>query len=474
MLWLYLHFPHLLLDHLRRTRERERAMVVVEGSAQRVLQACPAAVAQGVQPGMPLKTALNLVPELDILRADQAREEQVLVQQARWLYRHVAHISLYPPDGLLAEIGSVQRLYGGAAGVWQNLEQALVQRHLTARMATGRTPMAARLLARAGLGECTSDTGRLDRRVASLPLAAAGFEERTLARLARLGLTQLGQCLELPPAELAHRLEPETLAHLQKILGQRPDPQPPWQPPHYFHQQADFVQEIEQAQGLLFPLQRMLQELEEDLRWRQQDTDSLLLALSHREQEPTRLHIRTSGPEHRAEAFLNLARIRFEQHPLKAPVIRLALSVQRFLSREAAVEGDLLGETQNPTEAWHTLISRLQARLGPQALQQLAPQADHRPERAWSSTDIQGKQHQHRNQHEFAALPQRPLWLLKAPHPLSETPAAWFTGPERISGGWWDGQPVHRDYYIAQLHSGQLAWVFRDVRDGWFIHGWFG
>ena len=71
-------------------------------------------------------------------------------------------------------------------------------------------------------------------------------------------------------------------------------------------------------------------------------------------------------------------------------------------------------------------------------------------------------------------LPQRPLWLLRGPQPLTEIPQAWFTGPERISGGWWDGQRVHRDYYIAQLNNGQLAWVFRDVREGWFVHGWFG
>ena len=29
MLWLYLHFPHLLLDHIRRDREDSRALVIV-------------------------------------------------------------------------------------------------------------------------------------------------------------------------------------------------------------------------------------------------------------------------------------------------------------------------------------------------------------------------------------------------------------------------------------------------------------
>ncbi|MCM0612435.1 DNA polymerase Y family protein [Marinobacter sediminum] len=472
MLWLYLHFPHLLLDHIRRSREGTDALVIVEGSGQKVIQACPEARDLGVHAGMRLKTAISLAPELGMVRADHQQEARILEDQARWLYRYAAHIVLAPPDGLLAEIGSLQRLYGGLPAVWQTVEQALDERQLTAWPGIGQTPLAARLIARAGKGECTSDQGHILRTLGRMPLPAAEFDSRTCTRLQRLGLNTLGEVFDLPAAELARRLSPETLAHVQKIQGARPDPQSPWQPPHHFRQEADFVQEIEQSQGLLFPLQRILSELEEDLCWRQQDTDSLLLVLHHRHEEPTRLRIRTSGPEHRAEAFLNLIRLRFEQQPLRAPVISLLLSVKRFLGREAAAGQDLLGETQDLNEAWHTLMSRLQARLGENALKQLTPQADHRPEQAWSASEIQ------RNTRPAATdnhlLPRRPLWLLQGAQPLTEAPRVWFSGPERISGGWWDGQRVHRDYYIAQLNNGQLAWVFRDVRDGWFVHGWFG
>ncbi|MEX2475436.1 DNA polymerase Y family protein [Marinobacter sp.] len=476
MLWVYLHFPHLLLDHIRRARKNDEngteALVVVEATGQRVLQACAEAQAQGVQPGTPLKTALSLAPELIIARADASREQHILAEQARWLYRHAANITPYPPEGLLVEVGSLQKLYGGLPAVWQTFEQALSQRQLTAWMATGPTPLAARLCARAGQGQCTADRGPMMQQLSSLPLSAMELDSRTLTRLNRLGLSRLGEVMALPTKELARRLSPETLAYLQKIQGSRADPQQPWRPPHHFRQQADFVQDVEHSEGLLFPLRRLLGELEEDLCWRQQDTDSLRLVLNHRHLEPTRLRIRTSGPEHRAETFLDLLRLRFEQHPLKAPVTSLTLSVSRFLGREARTGHDLLGETPDLNEAWHTLISRLQARLGDSALQQLAPKADHRPEHAWTAADIQRRAHATSRQANHQ--PHRPLWLLNSPHPLQETPNTWFAGPERISGGWWDGHRVHRDYYIAQLASGQLAWVFRDVRDGWFIHGWFG
>ncbi|HTN34916.1 MAG TPA: DNA polymerase Y family protein [Marinobacter sp.] len=471
MLWLYLHFPHLLLDHIRRSRADVGALVIIENSGQIVLQACPKARDYGVYAGMRLKTAINLVPELGIVRSDHQQEARVLEEQARWLYRYAAHIILVAPDGLLAEVSSLQRLYGGLSAVWQAVKQALGEHQLTAWPGFGYTPLAARLIARTGKGECTSDKGRLFCALGQISLPDAEFDARTCTRLQRLGLNTLKEVFDLPAAELARRLSPETLSYVQKIQGTRADPRLPWQPPHYFRQQVDFIPEVEKSQGLLFPLQRILSELEQDLCWRQQSTDSLLLVLSHRNQEPTRLRIRSSGPEHRAHLFLDLISLRFEQHILQAPVTSLALTVRRFLEREPSAGRDLLGGHQDPDEAWHTLISRLQSRLGESAVQQLSPQADHRPEKAWSAFQVQGKS---QPTTVSGQLSLRPMWLLKGPQPLLEPPKAWFTGPERISGGWWDGHRVQRDYYIAQLNSGQLAWVFRDVRDGWFIHGWFG
>ena len=473
MLLLYLHFPHLLLDHVRRSQQTQGALAVVDLAGQAILQVCPEADHLGIRPGMRLKTALGLAPDLVILHLDSQQETNLLEEQARWLYRYAAHITLSPPHGLWAEVSSLQRLYGGLPAVWQTVEQALAERQLTAWLALGHTPLAAQLLAQAGKGECTADKGHILTALGKLPLVAAGFDEKSCTRLHRLGLNTLAEVFNLPARELAQRLSPELLARIQKAQGTRPDPKSPWHPPHRFRQRADFIQEVEHAQGLLFALQRILTELEEDLCWRQQDTDTLHLLLQHRHEEATRLTLRTTGPEHRAESFLKLLRLKLDQHPLRAPVISLSLSVKRFLGREAPVGQDLLGDGQDLNEAWHTLASRLQARLGTEALQQLAPRADHRPEFAWTASAIKPAS-RHSETPEVSGLPARPLWLLSTPHPLAEPPARWFSGPERISAGWWDGQRVHRDYYIAQLSSGQLAWVFRDIRDGWYIHGWFG
>lgn len=472
MLWLYLHFPHLLLDHIRRHQQSAGALAIVDGAGQFVVQACHTARNTGIETGMRLKTALGLAPDLNIMRAEPTQEAWLLEDQARWLYHYAAHITLAPPNGIWAEVSSLKKLYGGLPAIWQTVEQALAERQLTACIAIGHTPLAARLLAQNGKGECTADKGHILDALGSLSLLAVGFDKKACTHLQRLGLNTLGEVCALPAKELARRLSPELLMIIQKLQGTRADPKAAWQPPHTFRQRADFLQEVEHSQGLFFSLQRILAELEEDLRWRQQDTDTLRLILQHRHEGATRLRIRTTGPEHRAEVFLKLIRLKLDQHPLKAPVAGLTLVVKRFTGRETPSSQDLLGETQDLNEAWHTLISRLQARLGEQALTQLAPKDDHRPECAWSASEVRkpGKPQKNAPTH----LPHRPLWLLKGPQPLLQTPVAWHSGPERISRGWWDGLRVQRDYYIAQLPGGELAWVFRDVQGDWFIHGWFG
>jgi len=91
----------------------------------------------------------------------------------------------------------------------------------------------------------------------------------------------------------------------------------------------------------------------------------------------------------------------------------------------------------------------------------------------------------------------RPLWLFQQPQPLHNKKGVpvygerlqLIKGPERIETGWWDKQPINRDYYVAQHPTGVIYWVYVD-RDKstqdqssytpknqdkqWFLHGVFG
>jgi protein ImuB len=85
----------------------------------------------------------------------------------------------------------------------------------------------------------------------------------------------------------------------------------------------------------------------------------------------------------------------------------------------------------------------------------------------------------------------RPVWLLPQAMPLPQRQSQpmfdghllqLLAGPERIEAGWWDGDAVERDYFIAQMPDGALVWIYRarlplsaqSEGEGWFLQGRFG
>ncbi len=84
-----------------------------------------------------------------------------------------------------------------------------------------------------------------------------------------------------------------------------------------------------------------------------------------------------------------------------------------------------------------------------------------------------------------SALPNqpRPLWMLDKPlrlmmrdqRPIYRRPLKMLTRTERIEAGWWDGNIVERDYYVAADDRGHMFWVYRERINGeWYLQGLFG
>ena len=83
------------------------------------------------------------------------------------------------------------------------------------------------------------------------------------------------------------------------------------------------------------------------------------------------------------------------------------------------------------------------------------------------------------------ALPSqpRPVWMLDKPlrlmmrdqRPIYRRPLKMLTRTERIEAGWWDGNTVERDYYVAADDRGHMFWVYRERLSGeWYLQGLFG
>ncbi|UTW11122.1 Y-family DNA polymerase [Marinobacterium rhizophilum] len=467
-LWLYLHFPLLPLE-MQCTADSRKAAVLLDARATRLELCNAAAQAQGLESGMTVAHALSLVPELHLLQANTQQAAQQLEGLALWSGRFSARVSLQPPCGLLLELESMLRYFRGLGALWENIQAQLQTLELSCISATGHTPLAARVLALDG-GFCAAGATEHLQRLQSVPIERLELDARLCAQFRGLGFSRLGELLALPATELAHRFGAGLTAWLERLTGQSPDPPRYFTIPATFLRELPLAYEVERTEALLFGLRRLLVQLEGFLRAHYWRAVRLQLELLQR-QGQQRLQLGHAQGAQSAEVWLELCRLRLERTVLARPVVGLRLGVTECRDIESGVED--LFSTARAKDAPAQLLSRLQMRLGKQALYRVMPSEDYRPERSWNRAPLEGP---------LPVLPVtaglRPLWLLNAPERLPPDAVGCtvelLQGPERIVSGWWDQQPVRRDYYIGRWVDGRRGWLYREPDGGWYLHGWFG
>lgn len=405
-----------------------------------------------------------------------------------------SQVSLEAPDGVLLEAGRSRQYFGGLKRLLARLQQRCQRAKLKPRWGLAPTPLAALALARAVPGQMVLQRSQLVSAVASLPLASLGWPERTVERLAAIGVREIGAALRLPRAEFTRRYGRSCLTSLDRLLGRQADPRPRLTSALRFRVQRSLDFELRDTALILRELQPMLQTLEQFLRRQQRAIECLQLRLQHRARslqvtpEHTLLRATLAQASSHAEPFARWFAERLARERLPDTVIGLELRAAVFLPMTAQSDhlwqpGEHGGAMGRESPA---LIERLRARLGHEAVYGLCLVDEHRPECAYRVAEPRLATTSAGTSAAYAAiseatpmrLPRRPLWLLHEPHPLPWCwrQLQWLSGPERIETGWWDGRDVMRDYYHALDPQGAEVWVFRERRPphAWYLHGVFG
>jgi protein ImuB len=254
----------------------------------------------------------------------------------------------------------------------------------------------------------------------------------------------------------------------------------PYVPPPRFASRLELPAPVADAEALGFALNRLVHELASWLSARGLGALRLSLTLTHehylqrRGVLPTEVPFTLAAPARAPAHLTGVLRERLARVKLPAPVEALALASEETAPLPGRNLGLLPGDEAGA--ALVPLIDRLRARLGDDAVTAIAPHAEHRPELALR--DATG------GRTAAALLPDapRPLWLLAEAQPLGHLieQAPWILkdGPERIESGWWDGNDLRRDYFVAETPRGETVWIYRDHRYGtddgeWFLHGLF-
>jgi protein ImuB len=480
VLWIALELPALPLQLVERVQAVPVPLVIGEGPSQRPIVACANAAAReaGVREGMAVAAARALAGDLKCVDRDEGAEREALERLAGWATQFTPAVSL-EPSGLMLEVEASLKLFGGLAKLLSTLRGGIRALGLQATMGIAPTPLAARAFARAEsrgipVRSC-AELADLPSRLADLPLFLLEWPGRTLELLADLGIVRVKDALALPRGGFSQRFGPESLAILDRLAGRLPDPRLAHVPPARYRARLELPAEADGVEAILFPLKRLLVEMEGYLRGRGAGVQELDLRLEHGGKNHTRLALSFATPERETEFILSIAREKLGRLELAAPTIGLRLQADR-MQPFAPREGTWLPGREERTVGRARLIERLAARLGPGRVFGIALADDHRPERGWKNRPAASS----RATFEGGA---RPAWLLNRPQKLVAGPEGprlqgalqLIAGPERIETGWWDGEPVSRDYFVAANPAGETCWIYRERRDpgAWYLHGVF-
>jgi protein ImuB len=388
-------------------------------------------------------------------------EREALEAVAAWACRFTPRVSLEPPQGLLLEVAGSLRYYGGTGEFLRKLKAGLAGLGFEAVIALAAT-------ARAAAWRAAGGGGALEQ----LPVQVTGLAPEALELFSGLGVRTVGEVLRLPREGLARRFGDGLLRALDQASGKAPEARRYFAPAESFAARLELPAAVSVAENVLFVVRRLLVALEGFLAARHAGVRRFRLDLLHDDHAPTQIVVGLASPGRGAGHFARLLQERLSRTTLAAPVeaVRLeALDLEPVPGANGDLLGDVLGDAAGGEE-WLRLVERLQARLGDQSVHGLQLHADHRPERAFRQVSFA----EDRTDEDINPNPApRPLWLVEPPRRLAEGSFELLAGPERIESGWWDGAEVRRDYFIAQIEEATFAWVFREQRGEWFLHGYF-
>ena len=480
-LWLAMVFPRLLLEVLAGEPPEQAVIVVHDVKGQPLVYGATAAAERcGVNVGMALGAAYALCPQVKVCRYDAQAESLRLEQLALWAVRFTPRVSVQPPNALLLEVRGSLKYFGGLKKLLTQVRADLTDqwRHQH-YVAVSPTPAASLLLASNGQTIVVSRKEQLRSALGSLPIRLLPLSDRQLKQLYNTGVRVLRDLWRLPKDGLARRFGAELVRYLDATLGYSPDVRRELRLPESFAARREWPFEVSDT-GLLMDIAGgLLDELVRFLQNRDACISQCGFAFLHSRRPAWRVNVGVRQCTRDAGHLRLLLQEHAERLALPEPVIGIeltAVDLQPYTARSEALFVFANEPTPHSPVSVDILLERLQARLGREAVQSVCARADYRPECAYDfTTKVESSCTE--------LVRYRPLWLLPAPRPLKkhrgklwhQGPLSIEQGPERIENGWWSGNDVCRDYYIAVDGKGRRLWVFKDLKSQgrWFLHGLF-
>jgi protein ImuB len=480
-----------------------------------------AARAAGLSRGQTQADARAMLPTLECrpadLPADLKALERLAIWAERWSPSITVDVSADGLEGLFLDVTGAAHLFGGEAGLLDQIERRLSDAGARARLAIAETPGAAWALARwsgRGGGEMRiTPPGGVRSVLADLPIEALRIDASTQKQARRFGLKTIGDLYPMPRAGLARRFRDGAgiglVKRLDQALGAAPEALIPTRPPPRYRAWEAYAEPLGDTAGMESRLPELAADLAAALEKDGQGARSLTLTGFRTDGRTTSLSIRLGLPGRDPAIWMRLFRetgiARLDPGFGVDALMLTADLTETMRARQVSMQDEA---TARHAEGLAALIDRLSARLGEAAVQVSESQGSWIPERAERWSPALGRSSAS-PETDFGDRRKRPLLMLDPPEPvevIAELPdraPAQFTwrrlsrrvtradGPERLSPEWWRPRPDGRlartrDYYRIEDDQGLRYWLFREGLYGreyaggederapsWWMHGMF-
>lgn len=492
--YLVIWFPFFATDRIAKIHSqlRDKPFVVSSNEQGRVCikAANPAAIREGIQPGMVLADVRAILPQIEVWPDEPGDRKETLEAMARWSLRFSPVVEASSPDDLILDISGCAHLWDGEQSYLETIVSRLCQGGYQARAAIADSIGAAWAMAHYGNNMQIAAPKEQLNALQPLPPAALRLDDNLVQRLHKLGFYRIEQFIHIPRPTLRRRFGNLLIERIGQALGNIPECIVPVEELQPYQERLTCMEPIKTATGIHIALEKLLFQLCTRLAQEGKGIRSSIFKGYRIDGDIQEIRIGTSRASHSPPHLLRL----FELH---ISSLRPNLGFELFVLEAPQVESispaqeNLWGVENKPGEIAE-LIDNIGAKIGMDRITRYSPSAHHWPERMLNTVDT------------LDPLPTlhwpnnkvRPLHLLSRPEPievmvpLPDYPPMLFRhgkkaykivkadGPERIEQEWWVSEGKARDYYQVEDEQGARYWLFRlgqygDGEPQWFLHGFF-
>lgn len=379
----YLWLPHLPIQAVWRRHPALRDMPVLiapPGGRAVVSAACPACLAAGVTPGMPLRTALELVPAATVLPPDPAGDAALLAQALALLEHWSEAIELdgqagawfipacrvHPTDERRLGAAITDSL---AASCGLTAQVGIASGKFPARVAAQQAPAGDAIIV------APEDTAAF---LAPLPLSILPLAPQTVARLHLLGVRTIGDYARLPAAGLRRRFGTEAAIAHDLAHGLDSTPLAPRTSPPSLAAQRTFEPPIADRLIVHRTAAHLLDSLCRRLQTAGQTCRALCLSATLEDGRVVQRHASLQAPLHDLQRLAALLRSLVEALALPAPVGQVTVRLEALVPVQMAqltLDAGAAADRRSRARAAWTEVSRRYPHLPRRVVPGATPQS---------------------------------------------------------------------------------------------------